>query len=71
VIEEMAPAFDKPVVTEVKPFEVFYRAEQSHQDYYAGNPQRPYCTAVISPKLQRFRQLFRDRLKKQPLAMEP
>jgi len=70
VIEELAPAFDAPIVTEVKPFEVFYPAEGYHQDYYASNPQKPYCAAVISPKLQRFRQLFRDRLKHQPLAVE-
>jgi len=64
VIEEMAPAFDAPIVTEVQPFEVFYKAEGYHQDYYASNPHKPYCAAVISPKLQRVRQLFSDRLSK-------
>ncbi len=62
VIEEMASAFDDPIVTVVKPFDVFYKAEDYHQDYYVSNPAKPYCAAVISPKLQKFRQLFKDRL---------
>jgi peptide methionine sulfoxide reductase msrA/msrB len=70
VIAEMAAAFDDPIVTEVRPFEAFYRAEGYHQDYYASNPRRPYCGAVISPKLQRFRQLFRDRLREDALAVD-
>jgi peptide methionine sulfoxide reductase msrA/msrB len=70
VIEEMAPAFDDPIVTEVQPLDVFYTAEDYHQAYYTSNPQKPYCAAVISPKLQRFRRLFRDRLKLQWPTME-
>jgi peptide methionine sulfoxide reductase msrA/msrB len=70
VIEVMAPAFDDAIVTEVKPFEAFYKAEDYHRDYYASNPRKPYCAAVISPKLQRFRELFRDKLKDQPVATE-
>ncbi|MGD8841994.1 MAG: peptide-methionine (S)-S-oxide reductase MsrA [Gammaproteobacteria bacterium] len=63
VIEEMAAAFDDPIVTEIKPLRSFHAAEAYHQDYYATNPDRPYCTAVISPKLQRFRALFGDRIR--------
>ena len=63
VIEEMTAAFDDPIVTEVKAFESFHPAEAGHQDYYAANPARPYCMAVIAPKLQRFRALFRDRIR--------
>jgi len=69
VIEEMASAFDAPIVTEVRPFETFYKAEHYHQDYYASNPRKPYCNAVISPKLQKFRELFKEKLKDQPVAM--
>ena len=65
VIEEMASAFGAPIVTEVKPFEMFYPAEGYHQDYYASNPNKPYCEAVISPKLEKARQLFKDRLREQ------
>jgi len=71
VIREMAAAFDAPIVTEVQPFEAFYRAENYHQDYYVSNPRQPYCNAVISPKLQKFRELFREKLKDQPVAMTP
>jgi peptide methionine sulfoxide reductase msrA/msrB len=70
VIAEMAPAFDAPIVTRVQPFETFYPAEGYHQDYYSSDPRKPYCNAVISPKLQRFRELFKDRLKDRPLAAE-
>jgi peptide methionine sulfoxide reductase msrA/msrB len=62
VIREMAANFDDAIVTEVKPFETFYRAEGYHQDYYLNNPARPYCAAVISPKLRRLHTLFSDKL---------
>jgi len=65
VIEEIASAFDQAIVTEVKPFDVFYPAEGYHQDYYVSNHSKPYCEAVISPKLHKFRELFKDRLKQQ------
>lgn len=70
VIEEMAPAFDEPIVTEVKPLDIFFEAEGYHQDYYVSNPAKPYCAAVISPKLKKFRELFIDKLKEQPMAVE-
>ena len=71
VVEEMASAFDDPIVTEVKPFDIFYKAEGYHQNYYASNPAKAYCAAVISPKLQKFRALFKNRLKEQPVTPEP
>ncbi|HRH31526.1 MAG TPA: peptide-methionine (S)-S-oxide reductase MsrA [Candidatus Paceibacterota bacterium] len=42
------------IVTEIVPLEHFYPAEEYHQDYYAKNPNQPYCVAVISPKLEKF-----------------
>jgi peptide methionine sulfoxide reductase msrA/msrB len=57
----------REIVTEVKPFEHFYEAESAHQDYYANNPEKPYCRIVISPKLEKFRTLFREKL--QPEAV--
>ncbi len=51
--EAQANLKDK-IVTEIKPLEHFYRAEEYHQDYYAKNPDKPYCVAVISPKLEKF-----------------
>jgi peptide methionine sulfoxide reductase msrA/msrB len=70
VIEEMAEAFDAPIVTEVKPLDSFYPAEGYHQNYYDSNPGRPYCAAVISPKLRRFRDLFGARLREEPVAAQ-
>lgn len=52
-----------PIVTEIAPFEKFYRAESYHQNYYRENPEQPYCRVVIDPKMQKFRKAFRDRLK--------
>lgn len=55
--------FDKPVVTEIAPYENFYPAENYHQDYYLSNPSKPYCAVIIEPKLDKFKSLFTDRLK--------
>ncbi|MEW6745281.1 MAG: peptide-methionine (S)-S-oxide reductase MsrA [Planctomycetota bacterium] len=52
-----------PIVTEVSPFSSFYPAEEYHRDYYARNPSKPYCTYVIAPKLEKFREQFRAKLK--------
>jgi peptide-methionine (S)-S-oxide reductase len=47
--------FKDPIVTEIKPLEVFYPAEKYHQDFYKNNPSYPYSEAVIEPKLEKFR----------------
>ena len=57
-------AFDNPVVTEISAFETFYEAEDYHQDYYAANPNQPYCSRVVGPKLEKFRKVFKDKLVK-------
>lgn len=58
-------AFDRPVVTEITPFSVFYPAEDYHQQYYELNGnQNPYCRVVIQPKLEKFRKVFKDKLRK-------
>jgi peptide methionine sulfoxide reductase msrA/msrB len=64
IIQEMQSSFDSEIKTEVKPIEFFYKAEEHHQDYYNNNPEGGYCMAVISPKLDKFRKLFKERLKK-------
>lgn len=65
VIEELnqQELWDKPIVTEVTPFEVFYEAEDYHQGYYRQNRRQPYCRAVISPKVAKFRKHYGHRLK--------
>ncbi|MHC5037799.1 MAG: peptide-methionine (S)-S-oxide reductase MsrA [Planctomycetota bacterium] len=50
-------------VTELYPFEVFYEAEESHQEYYRMNPDKPYCKSIITPKVLKLRKLFASRLK--------
>jgi peptide-methionine (S)-S-oxide reductase len=59
-----AGIWDRPIVTEVAPLEKFYRAETYHQDYFARNPDQPYCVAVVEPKLEKFRKKFHERLKR-------
>ncbi len=57
-------AFDKPIVTEIAPFEKFYPAENYHQQYFENNGNtNPYCQIVIRPKLEKFRKVFTDKLK--------
>ncbi len=66
VIKEVTAegVYDKPIVTEVTPFDKFYIAENYHQEYFANNPNQPYCAAVVAPKVAKFRQKFVNRLKK-------
>ncbi|PKP03154.1 MAG: peptide-methionine (S)-S-oxide reductase [Bacteroidetes bacterium HGW-Bacteroidetes-6] len=56
-------AYPSPIVTEVNPYSVFYEAEEYHQDYYENNSQKPYCQMVIKPKLDKFRKVFKEKLK--------
>ncbi len=60
--------YDAPIVTEVTAFEKFWPAEDYHQEYFANNPNQPYCAAVVAPKVAKFRRKFVDRLKKQSAA---
>ncbi|MGM0581826.1 MAG: peptide-methionine (S)-S-oxide reductase MsrA [Bacteroidota bacterium] len=54
--------FDDPIVTEIKPFEAFYPAEEVHQDFYNRNEGMPYCTFVIKPKVDKLKRLFAEKL---------
>lgn len=58
-------AFDNPIVTEVTAFTEFYPAEDYHQNYYNLNGTAPYCSFVIQPKLEKFQQVFKSKLKVQ------
>jgi len=57
-------AFPGAIVTEITPFENFYIAEDYHQEFYDLNPDQPYCTYVIQPKMEKFKKVFSDKLKK-------
>jgi peptide-methionine (S)-S-oxide reductase len=61
---EEAEIFDDPIVTEISPLSKFYVAEDYHQNYYNNNASQPYCSYVITPKLEKFEKVFRDKLKK-------
>ena len=61
---EKAGIWNDPIVTEIVPFVAFYKAEDYHQDYYNQNASKPYCTFVITPKIEKFEKVFHDKIKK-------
>ena len=63
VMAEMADYFDDPIVTELSPLGAYYKAEVYHQNYYNDNRSQGYCTAIITPKVNKLRAMFKDRLK--------
>jgi peptide-methionine (S)-S-oxide reductase len=52
-----------PIVTEVKPLDTFYEAEDYHREYFRNNSALPYCQFVIAPKLTKLHKIFSDLLK--------
>lgn len=57
-------AWTKPIVTEISPAAPFYKAEDYHQNYYNQNGSEGYCQFVIQPKVDKFKKVFKDKLKK-------
>lgn len=55
--------FDSSIVTEIVPSEVFYPAEDAHQNYYNLNSEQPYCQFVINPKLKKLTTTYSNKLK--------
>lgn len=62
-IAEAQARYKDPIVTTIEPYQVFYEAEPYHQDYYDKAPTERYCQIVISPKLEKFKSKFADKLK--------
>ena len=60
---ESENTWGSPVVTQVVPFEAFYRAEEYHQNYFVHNPEQSYCRVTIAPKVAKFRNKYASRLK--------
>ncbi len=56
--------YDGAIVTKLEPYGDFYIAEDYHQNYYNLNPQQAYCQYVIVPKLEKFKKVFKERLKR-------
>ncbi|MFO7655487.1 MAG: peptide-methionine (S)-S-oxide reductase MsrA [Bacteroidales bacterium] len=55
--------WEKPIVTEISPLTNFYVAEDYHHNYYNKNSSQQYCAFVITPKIEKFKKLFTDKLK--------
>lgn len=60
---EAQEIWDGRIVTEISPLGKFYKAEEYHQNYYKDNPNQPYCAIVIAPKVKKFRDKYKDKLK--------
>jgi len=64
LIKEFAPTlYDSPIVTEITVIDNYYPAEDYHQNYFKENPNQGYCSAVVAPKVRKFRAAFADLLK--------
>lgn len=57
--------FDRPIITEIVPFESFYTAEEYHQNYYEKNTDAPYCSYVINPKLKKLLEEYSTAVKEE------
>ena len=58
LLQELAPLYDQPLVTELQPLDNYWPAEDYHQDFFARNPTQGYCLAVAAPKVAKFRHTF-------------
>jgi peptide-methionine (S)-S-oxide reductase len=56
-------SWNKPVITEISSLTKFYEAEEYHHHYFERNPNQGYCSFVIAPKVEKFRKVFKDKLK--------
>ncbi len=65
MIDELARSgkLKHPIVTQLEPLEAFYPAEDYHRDYFARNPNQPYCAFVVAPKVAKAHKLFPTRLR--------
>ncbi len=63
VLDDLKVYFEKPIVTELSPLDIFYKAEDYHQNYYRSNQDQGYCSFVITPKLSKLRALHANKLK--------
>jgi peptide-methionine (S)-S-oxide reductase len=52
-IEKIRENYQDEIVTEIRPLEKFYKAEEKHQDYFEKNPDDAYCTMHAAPKVEK------------------
>lgn len=55
--------YQNKIVTEIIPYENFYKAEEHHQDFYAKNPEYGYCEVIIDPKIKKLLREFKEEVK--------
>lgn len=55
--------FGQPIVTQVSAISTFYKAEEYHNNYYNENKSQGYCSYVITPKIEKLKKYFQDKLK--------
>ena len=60
-LSESSGKWNGKYVTELAPLEKFWTAESYHQGYYNQNPNQPYCSAVVGPKIQKFKKYFGEK----------
>ena len=63
VVAEANEALKGRVVTEVKPLANYSKAEGYHQHYFANHPNAGYCSFVVAPKVEKFKRVFKERVK--------
>jgi peptide-methionine (S)-S-oxide reductase len=63
VFDEANAAHRGRVVTELEPLAAYWPAEAYHQHYFARNPGQGYCAYVVAPKVEKFRRVFRQRVR--------
>ena len=59
---EGSSLFKDKIVTEVIKFNKFFKAENYHENYYELNKNQPYCNVVITPKVEKFKKNYKDKL---------
>lgn len=60
---EAEQIYSDPIVTEVEMLNKFYEAEEYHKNYFALHPEQAYCRVVINPKIRKFMEKFKDKVK--------
>jgi len=67
VINEITQAriWNAPIITQIIPYNIFYKAEEYHQEYYKKNPEQSYCRIIIAPKIAKLRKQYFEKLKKE------
>ena len=67
VIKELTETktWNKPIVTQIEPYKIFYKAEEYHQNYFKNYSEKSYCSIIIAPKINKLKQHYLGKLKLQ------